>query len=173
MQCVKTDVNGCGLAGVDPSIWGKIMIPMYWLWLHCLYGLHGFWCQNVCSKLIWSASPAMQCLSYDPVDMWCHQGTCQLTRYPVEDAAWWAGELGTLHLAWPCRTWWWLAEEIQKLNPRGGHGHGHPKETWPEETHMDCLELGLTESHPSNGKEPRVVNLEVSSSCTHPTLGTN
>ena len=73
----------------------------------------------------------------------------------------------------PCRTWWWLAEEIQKLYPRGGHGHGHPKKTWPEETHMDCLELGLTKSHPSNGKELGVVNLEVSSHCTHPTLGTN
>ena len=30
-------------------------------------------------------------------------------------------------MAWPCRTWWWLAKEIHKLNPRGGHGHGHPK----------------------------------------------
>ena len=101
MQCVKTDVNGCGLDGVDPSIWGKIMIPMYWLWLHCLYGLYGLWCKKLCSKHIWSASP-MQCFSYDPVDMWCHPGPCQLTRYHAEDAAWWAGELGTLypHLRW-------------------------------------------------------------------------
>ena len=29
----------CGL-----SMWGKIMIPMYRLWLHCLYGLYGPHC---------------------------------------------------------------------------------------------------------------------------------
>ena len=27
-----------------PSLWGKVMIPMYMLWLHDLYGLHGTRC---------------------------------------------------------------------------------------------------------------------------------
>ena len=26
------------------SLWGKIMIPMYRLWLHSLFGLYGPWC---------------------------------------------------------------------------------------------------------------------------------
>ena len=41
---------------------------------------------------------------------------------------------------------------VQKLNPIGGRGHSHPKKIWTEAIHMDCLALGLTETHPSHRK---------------------
>ena len=35
----------------------------------------------------------------------------------------------------------WL-KKVQKLNPRGGNGHGHPKKTWTEVINMDHLAPG-------------------------------
>ena len=41
-------------------------------------------------------------------------------------------------------------KKVQKLNPTGGRGRGHPKKTWAEVFDMDRLALGLTETHPSD-----------------------
>ena len=41
----------------------------------------------------------------------------------------------------------WL-KTVQKLNPRGGRGHGRSGKTRSEVSHMDCLALGLTETNP-------------------------
>ena len=63
----------------------------------------------------------------------------------------------------------WL-KKVQKLNPTGGRGHGHPNKTWTEVIDMDWryrLALGLTETHPSNRKLG-MVDLEVLSDSTHP-----
>ena len=43
---------------------------------------------------------------------------------------------------------------VQKLNPAGGCGCGHPKKIWKEVIDMDRLALGQTETHPSDRKAP-------------------
>ena len=68
------------------------------------------------------------------------------------------GELGTLHLhlRWHDHVEHsdgWLKKSRNSTPEEIMHGNGHPKKTWPEETHMDCLHLGLTETHPSNGQK--------------------
>ena len=67
------------------------------------------------------------------------------------------------NLAKVLRTWWlrrhghaersdgWL-KKVQKLNPTGGSGRGRPKKTWTEVIDMECLALGLTETHPFDRK---------------------
>ena len=45
----------------------------------------------------------------------------------------------------------WL-KKVQKLNPIGGRGRGRPKKTWTAVIDMDCLALGLTETHPTDRK---------------------
>ena len=41
-------------------------------------------------------------------------------------------------------------KKIQKRNPTGGRGPARPKKPWKEVIGMDCLPLGLTETHPSD-----------------------
>ena len=55
----------------------------------------------------------------------------------------------------------------QKLNSIGGRDRGRPKKTWAEVIHMDCLALGLIETHPSDRKLG-VADLEVLLDWTHP-----
>ena len=43
-------------------------------------------------------------------------------------------------------------KKFSKLNLTGGRGPGHPKKTWTEVINMDCLALGLTETHLSDRK---------------------
>ena len=62
--------------------------------------------------------------------------------------------LHTHWLGWHChveRSNGWL-KKVQKLNPTGGHSLGCPMKTWTEVIDMDCLVLGLTETHPSDKK---------------------
>ena len=54
--------------------------------------------------------------------------------------------------------------KIQKLNPTGGRGRGHPKKTWTEMIDMDCLALGLRPILPTG--KLGVVELEVQSDPT-------
>ena len=41
-------------------MWGKIIIPMYWLWLHGLYGLYGPRCPLSPKRLINLISPSLE-----------------------------------------------------------------------------------------------------------------
>ena len=43
----------------------------------------------------------------------------------------------------------WL-KKVQKLNPTGGRGRGHPKKSWTVVINMDCL--GLAATQPSDRK---------------------
>ena len=57
-------------------MWGKIMIPMYWLWLHGLYGLHGPWCplSKKAVNSLWPSDAMCQHRSGSPlaqVMAWC------------------------------------------------------------------------------------------------------
>ena len=45
----------------------------------------------------------------------------------------------------------WL-KKVQKLNPTGGTGCGHPKKTWTEAIDADCQVLALTETRPFGRK---------------------
>ena len=74
-------------------------------------------------------------------------------------------------MARSCRTWQWMGE-VQKLNLTGGCGHGHPKKTWIKVIGMDCVAMGLTETHPSDRKA-RSGRLRSVSDLTHPILGAN
>ena len=110
--------------------------------------------RNLSPNHIWLASPAVQWPSYDLLDVRCHhQGPSQIAGSLGEDAAWRSGK-GTQHplIRWhshvECSNNW--LKKVQKLNSTGCRGRGHPKKTWTEVIDMDCLALGLAETHPSD-----------------------
>ena len=73
----------------------------------------------------------------------------RLERMQLDDLA---NVLHTHQLRWHGRvecSYCWL-KKSEKLKPTGGCGHGRPKET--EVIDMDCLALGLTDTHPSDRK---------------------
>ena len=77
----------------DSNVLGMITLLIWIIWTLMLKTL-------LQTHLICSTCNAMSQLW--STDMWCQQGPCQLTKYHADDAAWWAGELGTLyqHLRW-------------------------------------------------------------------------
>ena len=100
--------------------------------------------------------PASQWPSYDSLNVRRHyQGPSKLAGSLGGDAARRSGK-GTPHrrLRWHGRverSLGWL-KKLQKLNPIGGRGRGRPKKTWTAVIDMDCLALGLTETHPTDRK---------------------
>ena len=96
------------------------------------------------------ALPTTQWPSYDSLDVRCYLHDL-FERMQLEGLA---KVLCALQLRWHGhveRSDGWL-KKVQKLNPTRGRGRGHPKKTWTEVIDIDCLVLGLAETHPSERK---------------------
>ena len=148
-------------------MWGKIIIPMYRLWLNGLYGLYGPWCPLSSKRPINWISLSLKGVDTNSIfcggcSSWIHKKYSGITGCLKSDASfmckWYTGQdrpidgrlmtevtvgQDTLDMAQPCRTYWCLVEEGPETQSHRRSWLRPPKEN---------LAMGLTETHPSDRK---------------------
>ena len=105
--------------------------------------------RNLGPSLVWFAPPAMQWPSYScGVTTKDQVSSQERDKMQLDDLA------KALHPRWlrwhsriKCNGGW--VKKFYKLNLMECCSHGHLKKTWTEVIGMDCLVLGVSETHPS------------------------